>query len=72
MGRRRFYTDAQYRWLWQKYLEGYTIPQLCDFAFTHRNTLDYHFRRLGLRVCVRTLPPLDREEFDALADDREE
>lgn len=72
MPRRKAYTDAQYRWLWQKILEGYSYEQICKATYTHRNTLMYHLERIGLYVKHKDLPPLDLTEFYALADDEED
>ena len=67
--RRRAFTDAQYLWLWKKYLEGYTLCYLCDAVFTHPNSLRYHFERMGLKPHNKgELPPLNLNEFYALGD----
>lgn len=59
------YTDAQWRWLHDRFLDGSTIKELVEFAACHRNTLTYHWERLGLSTSRRG-KPLDREEFEAV------
>lgn len=62
------YTDAQWRWLNDKYVKGYSVKTLASWAMCNQNTVYYHFMRLGLPVKRDTLPDLDREEFRRLGD----
>ena len=62
------YTDAQWRWLHDKFIEGYTVQILSEFAMCHRNSIQYHWTRLGYPCTREYLKELDREEFNALGD----
>lgn len=66
LGRPRSFTDAQYRWLWQKRLEGYSYKDMCAAVYSSTNGLKYNFVRLGLCKKRKDLPPIDWEEFYAL------
>lgn len=66
--KRSMYTDAQWKWLHDRFLEGYSLYKLTEFAITHRNNITHHWARLGLSTNRSYLKPLSREEFDALGD----
>lgn len=59
------YTDAQWKWLHDRFMDGCTIKELIEFAMCHRNTMTYHWERLGLSTSKHG-GPLNREEFEAL------
>ena len=60
------YSDAQWRWLFDRNKEGYFQAELADFAGCSLTTMRYHWYRLGLKKDPNTIPPLDREEFESL------
>ena len=62
------YTDAQWRWLNDKYLKGYSVKYLAAWAMCNQNNVYYHFMRLGLPMKRDALPALDLEEFRRLGD----
>lgn len=57
------YTDAQICWLFDKFQEGYTYPELCAAVFMSKGNLRHHFLRLGLMKNREDLPPLDLTPF---------
>ena len=59
------YTPAQWRWIWERYCEGYTIKELSGFLYLHHETVRRHFQRMGHR-------PYNREDLAPLCDRREE
>lgn len=60
------YTDAQWLWLYDRHCEGYSIAELCRVFACHRETVRYHWKRLGLVFGRNKRPTLNRKEFDAL------
>lgn len=58
------YTDAQWRWLHDRYIEGYSKQELARFAVCHKGTMLYHWERLGLSCTRDYLPNLDRAAFE--------
>ena len=66
------YSEAQWRWIAERYREGYSQVRLARLLGLHRETLRRRFQRMGVLPEDRgDLPELDREEFDKLkeADD---
>ena len=63
---RSFFTYGQWRWIKERYDEGYSMETLAEFLGIDRRTIRTGFVRLGFYPGVKTdLPPLidRREEF---------
>jgi hypothetical protein len=60
------YTDAQWRWLYERYKEGYLYKELADFAGCSKSLLCSHWKRLKLTRHFCEYKPLNREEFESL------
>lgn len=60
------YTDAQWAWLFDRHCEGYTVVELAKFAHCNKETISYHWLRMGLRREKAKRPALNRREFEAL------
>ena len=68
------YTEAQWKWIEEKYREGYYISQLAEFLGIARETLRRIFQRRGIRpVSHDEMPPLSeiRREFYALGGEQD-
>ena len=63
------YTDAQWRWVAQKLAEGYSKRQLSEFLGVSRELIRRALRARGLMYPELPDEPLDRAEFNALADE---
>lgn len=68
MARRGLYTEDQWRWIADRYREGYTIYELADFVGVSYSTVAEHMRALGvLRGCYEKQPLRERAgEFNDL------
>ena len=63
---RSFFTYEQWRWIKERYDEGYSMETLAEFLGIDRRTIRTGFVRMGFYPGVKTdLPPLieRREEF---------
>ena len=63
------FTEAQWKWIEQKYREGYFVKDLAEFLGVHRETLRRNLQRRGVKPMYRDeMPPLSefRREFYAL------
>ena len=60
------YNDAQWSWLFDRFIEGYSMTELADFAGCGTANLVHHWRRLGFRSWKSERKPLNRKEFNAL------
>ena len=60
------YTDAQWKWLHDRFKEGYFLKELKDFAGCSMGNMCHHWRRLKLGSYQDDFPPLNRDEFNAL------
>ena len=63
------YTDEQWKWVGQKYHEGYTIGELASRLHVHRETVRRHLMEVGFMAYAKDeLDPLDDvwDEFVAL------
>lgn len=63
------YTEAQWRWLHEKYVKGYSLRSLAQFAVCHPHSIQYHWDKLGLPCTREYLGALCHEEFKALGED---
>ena len=64
-----FFTDKQWRWIKERYDEGYSMKSLADFLGINRRSIRTAFLRLGLYPETKAaLPPLAdrRQEFLSL------
>ena len=68
MARKSIYSDAQWRWIADRYKEGYDATELAEFLGVWECSIYRHMRRLGVKRGVYKRPPLrDRaREFNAL------
>ena len=58
-------TEAQWRWVGKRWLEGYTIGELAYFLGLHRETVRRNLIRLGLRPYGKDeLTPLRERETE--------
>lgn len=58
-------TAAQWRWVGDRWLEGYTMSELADFLGLHRETVRRGLVRLGIRPCEKSeLIPLSEREAE--------
>ena len=56
-------TDAQWRWIGDRWLEGYSQVDLAEFLGVSRETVRRWLTRLGLRPFFRDeLPPLEERK----------
>jgi hypothetical protein len=60
------HTDAQWRWLYDRYKEGYFYKELASFAGCSEGNLCCHWKRLKLTRRFCEYKPLNREEFESL------
>ena len=63
---RSFFTYEQWRWIKERYDEGYSMETLADFLGIDRRSIRTGFVRLGFYPGIKTeLPPLEprKEEF---------
>lgn len=68
------YTEDQWKWIEQKYREGYYMSQLAEFLGIARETLRRIFQRRGIRpVSHDEMTPLSefRREFYALGGEQD-
>ncbi len=64
---RSFFTAAQWRWVEERFREGYRLTELAAFLGVHRETVRRGLVRQGAKPESREdLPPLSRREFLAL------
>lgn len=63
------YTDAQWRWVARKLAKGYSKRQLSEFLGVSRELIRRALRARGLMYLELPEEPLDRGEFNALADE---
>lgn len=62
-------TEEQWRWIWDRWLEGYTLRELAEFLGLARETVRRRFQRMGLRTYAKEeLQNLEerRDEFNQL------
>ena len=67
---RSFFTYEQWRWVKERYDEGYSMEMLAEFLGIDRRTIRTNFVRMGFYPSVKAdLPPLvnRRKEFQSLA-----
>ena len=58
-------TEAQWRWVGARWLEGYTMSELADFLGLHRETVRRGLVRLGIRPYEKSeLIPLSEREAE--------
>ena len=58
-------TTAQWRWVGDRWLEGYTMSELADFLGLHRETVRRGLVRLGIRPYEKSeLTPLSEREAE--------
>ena len=58
-------TEAQWRWVGERWLEGYTMSELAYFLGSNRETVRRNLIRLGLRPYGRDeLTPLSEREVE--------
>ena len=58
-------TEAQWRWVGERWLEGYTMSELAYFLGSNRETVRRNLIRLGLRPYGRDeLTPLSEREAE--------
>ena len=58
-------TAAQWRWVGERWQEGYTMSELADFLGLHRETVRRNLIRLGLRPYGKDeLTPLSEREAE--------
>ena len=67
------YNEAQWRWIADRYQEGYPRAVIADTLYLANSTLDYHFKRMGVKSTWARrgpkLPLSDRlHELRSLAD----
>ena len=62
------YSDAQWEWIGAKRAEGYSMRQLSDFLGLNTDAVLTALRVRGLVPQERPTEPLDRAEFNALAE----
>ena len=63
---RSFFTYEQWKWVKERYDEGYSMETLADFLGIYRHTIRTAFIRLGFYPGIKAdLPPLEprKEEF---------
>lgn len=68
MKNRPLYTAAQWQWVAERYLQGYTMRELAKFLGVHHNTVAFHLQKLEVD---RMLVPLEerKREFVDLGND---
>ena len=58
-------TAAQWRWVGERWLEGYTMRELAYFLGLNRETVRRGLVRLGIRPCEKSeLTPLSEREAE--------
>ena len=62
------YSDAQWEWIAAKRAEGYSMRQLSDFLGLNAESVLTALRVRGLAPQEKPTEPLDRSEFNALAE----
>ena len=62
------YSDAQWEWIAAKRAEGYSMRKLSDFLGINTDAVLTALRVRGLVPQERPAEPLDRSEFNALAE----
>lgn len=62
------YSDAQWEWVASKRAEGYSMRQLSAFLGLNTDAVLTALRVRGLAPQERPTEPLDRSEFNALAE----
>lgn len=62
------YSDAQWEWVAAKRAEGYSMRKLSDFLGLNTDSVLTALRVRGLVPQERPTEPLDRAEFNALAE----
>lgn len=62
------YSDAQWEWVANKRAQGYSMRQLSAFLGVNTGTILSALRVRDLAPQERPTEPLDREEFNALAE----
>lgn len=62
------YSDAQWEWIAAKRAEGYSMRKLSDFLGINTDAVLTALRVRGLAPQERPTEPLDRSEFNALAE----
>lgn len=56
-------TPAQWRWVAERYLEGYEMRALADFLRVHPHTVSKHIQQLGIPVPDRSNKLRDLKEL---------
>lgn len=59
MRKESIYTAAQWRWVAERYLDGYNPNEIATFLGVSRNTIVYHLTKAGV---FRKLPPLEERK----------
>ena len=70
MARPGFYSDAQWQWVHDRVIEGYTVTECAKFLGLSRNYLPVKFEKLGYAVPKKQRVPLNERkgEFYALCE----
>lgn len=68
-GNKSVYNESQWRWVYDRYMEGYMPTEIAGAIFVHRNTVSYHIKRFVDMYGDR--PPImdRREEFLRLGEE---
>lgn len=65
------YNRAQWEWINQKKIEGYTINALSKFLGVSRETVRRHLLEINNPPCKEDMMLLDKNEFNKLGDNKE-
>ena len=62
---RSFFTYEQWKWVKERYDEGYSMETLADFLGIYRHTIRTAFIRLGFYPGIKAdLPPLESRKIE--------
>lgn len=61
----QLFTEKQWKWIADRYLEGYTQKMLAEFLGLARNTVERHFQKMGVI-------PYHRSELEPLSNRKKE